>query len=94
MVSIIASVVVDEGGSVVAETYINEGTYEHHQALSTHGSPYLGEFETSEDWREALGEYVTETADTQFDITEPHKARLVYVSEACALYVFKIEAAQ
>lgn len=91
MQTIIAAMSVSESGSVVAESYTNSATYEHYQALSTYGSPYMGTYETSEEWRSALGDYASVTAREKFNLGVPQGWHVAYVDGACSLYVFEID---
>jgi len=91
MHTIIAAVTVSESGSVVKEVYSDEQTYNSWVTPNNYGSPYLGAFETSEDWRAALGQYVIKTAADLSMWPNPHGERLVYVSPQCSMYVFEID---
>lgn len=80
-----------ESGSVEHERYVCQDDYSANQPLSTYGSPYLGEYETSEDWREALANYAREHIGNVWSVGGCHGWKLQYVDEACATYVFTLD---
>lgn len=86
-----ATAVVSETGDVKSVTIGDDSTYEHKQLLSMYGMPYLGSFDTSEDWRRALGAALTDTVAEYFGATGCHGDRLVYVSRGCHVYVYEID---
>lgn len=86
-----ATAIVGETGDVQSITIGDSSTYESHHLLSTYGSPYLGSYETSEDWRRALGAYLTDTVAEFYKARGCHGDRLVYVSKGCHVYVFEID---
>lgn len=95
MRTIVATVNVSESGSFQRLVLTDTSIYERHDTLSVYGSPYLGEFENSEDWRAAMAAYVTETASDYLAARNRsdncHGSRLAYVDPQCAVYVWEID---
>jgi hypothetical protein len=91
MRTIVAAITVEESGTVMHEVYTDETTYRSYVAPNNYGAPYLGSFETSEEWRSALGRYATMSAKQMFGLDNPHGERLAYVSPQCSLYVFEVD---
>lgn len=91
MRTITATFVLSESGSVVHEVYVDQSTYKTFIPLSHYGSPWLGEWSTSEDFRRALGAYAIQTASDGLRVIGCHGERLAFVDEACSTYVFTID---
>lgn len=91
MRTIIATVTVSEMGDVKTVTITDDSTYEVSQLISMYGMPYLGSYESSEDWRKALGASLTDYVAEYFKASGCHGDKLVYVSPACSVYVYEID---
>lgn len=91
MHTVIATVTTTEMGSVDNVTLSDTTTYKSRQLLSTYGFPYLQSFESSDEWRRALGASLIDTAATLFNLEGCHGDRLAYVSPNCCVYVYEID---
>jgi hypothetical protein len=82
---------VSEAGDVKKMSVIDEDNYQLFEPLSVYDAPYLGSYDTSEDWRLALGAYAIQSCVEILSTQGCHGDSLAYVNESCSLYVYTID---